>query len=389
MQHLRKIFMLSPVRHILALLGLLGAGLYFALHGNSAMMTLYRDGFLRPLHRFLSAATGRLPFSLASLIIAAAVLAALAYIAYSLYKFIKGLIDNKALKRRKTTELIKPLYLLAVTALCAASLIYSGFCWLWGVYYDTADFEERSGIHAEPVSVERLYAVTSYFTGLVNEYAKETQRNEDGSIAIESESIFAYSSGLYDKIGQKIPALSEDLSVPAKPFFPSKAMSLLDFTGFYFPFTGEANINTDCPAALIPATISHELAHLRGVAEEDEANFFGILACLEDGDPVYSYSACLLAYIHLGNALYSAVPELWRENYEKLCPEAKADLKENNDYWAKYKNSSIKKASNKVYEGFLQGYGQKDGLRTYGKCVDLLIAYFAENVEKTHDREGV
>lgn len=359
-------------------------------------MTAYRDGFLRPLHRFLSTTTGRLPFSLAGIVIILGLALAAAYVVFCIYRIIRSIrasaasaeAETQAVGACKKLSPPKILLRLAVTIISAFLIIYSGFCWLWGVYYDTPDFEERSGISAELVSIDELDAVTAYFTELVNEYAKETERKEDGSMAIDEEGVFSYSAGLYAEIEEKIPALSEGLSVPAKPFFPSKAMSLLDFTGFYFPFTGEANINTDCPAALIPATIAHELAHLRGVAEEDEANFFGILACLENGDPVYSYSACLLAYIHLGNALYSADPELWAKNYEALCPEARADLRENNAYWAKYKSSGLKKASNKVYEGFLQSYGQKDGLRTYGKCVDLLVAFFAKDAERTQEREG-
>ena len=44
----------------------------------------------------------------------------------------------------------------------------------------------------------------------------------------------------------------------------STALSAMDFTGFYFPFTGEANLNVDCPASFLPSTIVHEMAHQRG-----------------------------------------------------------------------------------------------------------------------------
>ena len=173
---------------------------------------------------------------------------------------------------------------------------------------------------------------------------------------------------------QTVPCLSGD-PVPAKRFFFSRFMSYVNFSGFFFPFTAEANINIDCPPALTPATIGHELAHQRGVAQEDEANFVAVLACLEDGDPVYCYSAALLAYVHLGNALHDADYDAWLENYRRLSPGALADLNANNEYWAQFK-TPVSKVSDAVYTGFLESYGQTLGLKTYGKCVDLLVAYY-------------
>ena len=79
-------------------------------------------------------------------------------------------------------------------------------------------------------------------------------------------------------------------------------MSAMNFTGVYFAFTGESNINVDAPACLIPSTIAHELSHQRGIASEQECNFLAVLASTTSGDPVYEYSGWLMGYIHLGNA---------------------------------------------------------------------------------------
>ena len=38
----------------------------------------------------------------------------------------------------------------------------------------------------------------------------------------------------------------------------------------------------------------------------------------------------------------------------------------------------MQKASNTVYEGFLQSYDQELGLKSYGACVDLLVNYYYE-----------
>ena len=133
----------------------------------------------------------------------------------------------------------------------------------------------------------------------------------------------------------------------------------------------------DFPTALFPSTVAHELAHQRGVAKEQEANFVAVLACLEDGSPEQVYSAALLAYIHLGNALYSADREAWAEVYGGLSETVKGDFAADRAYWKQFE-TPVREASNTVYEGFLQSYDQDLGLKSYGACVDYLVNYYYE-----------
>ena len=58
---------------------------------------------------------------------------------------------------------------------------------------------------------------------------------------------------------------------------------------------------------------------------------------MESGDEDYRYSGALLAYIYLGNALYRADYDAWREVYSTLSENVRADLRANNDYWARLK----------------------------------------------------
>ncbi|MEI3122667.1 MAG: DUF3810 family protein [Oscillospiraceae bacterium] len=121
-----------------------------------------------------------------------------------------------------------------------------------------------------------------------------------------------------------------------KAFRCSDALSAIGFTGFFFPFTGEANLNVDSPAAWLPSTICHELAHLRGVASEQECNFIAILAATRSDDPAYRYSGWLLGYIYLANALYRYAPDRWQAIRETLTESVVADIRANNAYWAQF-----------------------------------------------------
>ena len=355
---------LAPVRHVLLALGLAALSVYLLLRSDAAAMAAVSGGFVRPWHRFMSRLTAPLPFSLGEALIVTGILALTAYAAVTLVRLF-----------RRKSEWGRTLYRVCLTALTAVVLIYAGFCCFWGVYYYTSDFEEQSGIFGRASSVEELTEVTRYYTDLAVEYADQVPRDEEGRARLDLDRTFSYSASLYQNVEQLVPCLAGD-PVPAKRFFFSRCMSYLNFSGFFFPFTAEANVNTDCPPALIPSTIGHELAHQRGVAQEDEANFVAVLACLSDGDPEYVYSAALLAYVHLGNALYRADYDAWLENFERLPETVRADLTESNEYWGRFKRSAVSKVSDSVYTGFLHSYGQTLGLQTYGKCVDLLVAYY-------------
>ena len=134
------------------------------------------------------------------------------------------------------------------------------------------------------------------------------------------------------------------------------------------------------PPVCLDYVIAHELAHLRGVAREDEANFCAVVACMESGDEDYRYSGALLAYIYLGNALYRADYDAWREVYSTLSENVRADLRANNDYWARFETPAAD-VSEKVYESFLQTYGDDRGMQSYGACVDLLTVYYLDTEE--------
>ena len=174
--------------------------------------------------------------------------------------------------------------------------------------------------------------------------------------------------------------------IRAKGLRFSRILSYMDFTGFFFPFTAEANLNTDFPPGLFASTVAHELAHQRGVAKEQEANFVAVLACLDYGDVDYCYSACMLAYTHLGNALYGADYDAWYMVYSGLDERVKLDFAANRAYWAQFE-TPVQTVSTTVYENFLQSYDQHLGMKSYGACVDLLVNYYY-NEAAEHFGEG-
>lgn len=361
---LRELYGLCPKRHILLIVSAALIVLHLLTRGNKWLMVKLSQNVVQPLHHALARLNSHVPFSAAELIWALGIISATIYIIYAITKLVTQ-------KNR-----LKQVYIILITILSVAALIYALFCMMWGIYYYGDDFETRSGLETRDISTEELTAVTEYFALLANDYADDVTRNEDGFYVCDREGILARSYEVFGEIVKEYPCL-EGPEVCAKGMYFSRIMSYTDFTGFFFPFTAEANVNTDFPPALFASTVAHELSHQRGVAKEQEANFTAVLASLAYGDADYCYSSCLLAYVHLGNALYKADHEAWERVYGLLDERIKKDFALDSYYWKQF-DTPVQTVTNTVYEGFLQSYDQKLGMRSYGACVDLLVNYYHE-----------
>ena len=359
---LRSLWRLCPARHAVLLISLAWLAAYFLLRENRAVMNFLCKALVRPWHAFAGRLFSAVPFSVTEWVIL--FLTALGVVLLVL--LIVRLIRRRWVKAYRTGMMI----------LSVSATMFALFCLWWGVLYYSDSFTEQAGLERRNISVQELETVTRYFAEQANAAGEHVERGEDGVFRADKSDIFRRSPDVYGGAEQIFPCLAAP-AVRAKPVLLSRLLSYIRYTGFFFPYTAEANLNADSPACLLPSTIAHELAHLRGVAREDEANFCAVVACMESGDENYRYSGALLAYIYLGNALYRADYDAWREVYSMLSENVRADLRANNDYWAQFETPAAD-VSEKVYESFLQTYGDDRGMQSYGACVDLLTVYYLD-----------
>lgn len=356
----RSLWRLCPARHVVLLVSLAWLAAYFLLRGNKAVMNALCRTLVRPWHAFAGKLFSAAPFSVTEWVILCLVTLGIVLLILLVVRLI----------RRRWSKA----YRTGMTVLSVSAALFALFCLWWGVLYYSDSFTEQSGLERRDISVQELETVTKYFAAQVNALGEYVERGEDGVFTADKDAIFRRSADIYDGAEQIFPCLAAP-AVRAKPVVLSRLLSYIHYTGFFFPYTAEANLNADSPACLLPSTIAHELAHLRGVAREDEANFCAVVACMESGDDEYRYSGALLAYIYLGNALYSADYDAWHEVYSSLSEAVRADLTANNAYWKQFETTAAD-VSEKVYESFLQTYGDDRGMQSYGACVDLLTVYY-------------
>ena len=140
----------------------------------------------------------------------------------------------------------------------------------------------------------------------------------------------------------------------------------------------EANINICAPAPSLPSIVAHEMAHQRGYARENEANFISFLACVYNPYTEFKYSGFLLALTYSMNALRKEDLISYKNLITLYSDGLSRDITYINKFWKRYEGP-IEKFSTDVNNAYLKANNQKDGIKSYGKMVDLLIAYYMEN----------
>lgn len=345
-----------------------GLGVFCLLRGNRAAMEWLTENVTGPYRDAVGRACHALPISVSELLYAAAILWALGYAVRSCVRICRA-------ERRGAEAVRRTLGLLN-----AAATVYALFCLLWGANFYVGGFCEEAELSDEPVSVEALGDTTAYFAAQLSQYADRVTRDDEGVFAVPRRDILAYSTQVYDALEREYPFLEMEDRQPKAMLF-SRVMSAMGFTGFYFPFTGESSVNVDSPAASLPCTVAHELAHQRGYASEQECNLLGILACVCCDNEAYRYSGYLSGYSYLSNALYRADYARWLEICGSLPESVTADLRAKNAYWAQFEGP-VEQTSEKVYDTFIKSYGEELGVQSYGAVVDLLVQVFADKAAR-------
>lgn len=327
--------------------------------------SIYSRSFNKLVIQTLSLATGIVPVSVAEFALALIAI----YILWKLIGFIIGLFKQ----RQGKLNLIKRL---AVNLVIAASLIYFGFVLLWGLNYNRLPFAQIASLDVHPSSVDELSGLCSRLIDRANKLRNSIPESPKGVFLLKdgcSGSLKRAYKG-YINAGKTYPELSGNYGDPKGVTF-SRFMSYTGISGIYFPFTGEANVDIDMPQSMIPCTACHEMAHQRGFAREDEANYIAYLTCSMHPDIDFQYSGTLLALIHSTNALYAHDREKFLDLRKKYSSGVVRDLAENNEYWQQFEGS-VEKVSNKINNTYLKANGQKDGVNSYGRMVDLLLAEY-------------
>lgn len=259
--------------------------------------------------------------------------------------------------------------------------VVSCLCFLYvvncGINYSRTPFSELIHLETEKSSTQELYQLCQYLTDQVvlasQEDLEQTVKNQPLTFK-EAWRLGRDGVTAMKKLGLAYPQLGGFYPNP-KPVGVSWILSVQQLSGVYSPFTIEANFNRNMTPYNIPHTVCHELSHLKGFMREDEANFIGYLACIGSDSPEYRYSGYLMGWIYATNALYKEEPELYFELYEQLPEITVENLNANSQFWERYEGKTAETAA-RINDTYLKLNQQEDGVKSYGKVVDLMLAYY-------------
>lgn len=256
--------------------------------------------------------------------------------------------------------------------------------------YHASTFSEQYFSNAKTsFSYEELVTVRNLVVERCNELCQEMPRDAEGTILYEGDMKQACIEAMR-KLGQTYDRLDGYYPRP-KPLATSDFFCQQYMCGYYFPFSMEANYNDVMYIMNKPATMCHELAHLRGYIYEDEANFIAFLACIGSGDPVLEYSGYLSVLNYLDNDFYRAVgsdpvaylQEVW------IDPQVTTDnVFVTAEEWARINGKAlidtetVDHVSDVLADASMKANGVKDGTLSYNRVVTLLLQYyFGDTVE--------
>ena len=317
----------------------------------------------------LSSITNFIPFSLYEITI---IIATIGFIVYFIYTIFSICRHGKSLKSGIINFILNCEGVL--------SIAYFLFIVLWGLNYNRVPLYEGMEMDNEKYTVKELGELYEYLIDKTNSIREEVPLDNNNIATIEG----GYKSALnraalgYEIASKKYAILKGSFGTPKKFLF-SELFNYTGITGIYFPYTGQSGININDPAMTIPATTLHEMAHQRGFAREDEANFIAFLVSTMHPDKDFQYSGYILALSHTGRALYKEDPELYKTLSSKKSDKVKADDNYSLKFWDKY-SGKIEEISSKVNDTYLKSNGITDGEKSYGRMVDLLLNYYMEYV---------
>ncbi|MFD0763692.1 DUF3810 domain-containing protein [Mucilaginibacter lutimaris] len=299
------------------------------------------------------------PFSVGDLIY----LFVMGYLAYALIKLVALCIKKKFLNAGIFAAGM-------VIGVMTGILVFYLF---WGLNYFRPSAGERLNLRDSTYTKAELQRVTAI---LIDSANVTRARVTDADLKQSNDSIYYIATRAVIKLSNTNTAYYT-YKPKIKPSLLTGILNYIGTSGYYNPFTGEAQMNYQMPVFNRPFVASHEMGHQMGYGPEDEANFVGFVAATGSTDRLLRYSAYNLAVNEFMHTMRYTDTVVFKQLKTRIAPKVLADFKEERLYWQSYQNK-INTITSVFYDNFLKANNQPQGLDTYNRMVLLVMAMYRE-----------
>ena len=325
-----------------------------------AVERYYSNGLYPLLSRLLRLLFGWLPFSVGDILYGAAGI----FLLIRLLQFINDLF-KKRVHRQYLWNALRNVGFYAV-------LVYIVFNVLWGLNYNRMGTAQQLQLQMKPYTTEELDTVLHVIIDRLDSthvQALQTRKQLQTKRFLFTEAFNNYQTAKtrYTHLRYQTKSI--------KPSLFSYLGDYLGYTGYYNPFTGEAQVNTTVPLFVQPFTTCHEIGHQLGYAKENEANFAGYLSGKLSADPSFRYSVYFDLYNYGIRELYGRDSVLALALNKTKPLQVKKDIQELQAFYKAYENP-LEPYIRKLYGQYLKANEQPAGIRSYNEVMAFMIAYY-------------
>lgn len=267
-------------------------------------------------------------------------------------------------------------WLLDVTALL--SIAYFAFHVLWAFNYYRLPLHKSLNLKAD-YTTEELVKFTEKLIDKSNTIHRQLSDNDSLKIDLPytKTKIFNKLKFGYTKLSEQYSHLNYHPQSLKKSIY-SIPLTYMGFSGYLNPFTNEAQVDGLIPTYKFPTTSCHEVAHQLGYAAENEANFIGMLATVNNDDLYFKYSGYTFALRYCLVDIYKRKPEDYKSILSTINKGILKNYQEVQDFWKSYQNP-LEPAFEKTFDTFLKANNQSAGVKSYSYIVALLVNYYDNN----------
>ena len=264
-----------------------------------------------------------------------------------------------------------------VDVFSTVSIVYLAFHVFWGMNYYRIPLHKSLDIDYK-YSTEELINVTEAFVEKSNAIHFAITGNDSVKVKVpySKKELFNKTMDGYKVIAKEHPIFAYKAKSIKKSIY-SLPLTYMGFSGYLNPFTNEAQIDGLIPLYQYPATACHEQAHQLGYAAENETNFIGYLASINNPDIYYKYSGYVSALRQCLNEVYRRDKESFELLKTKINKGILLNFQESYTFWNKYKNP-LEPVFKVIYSNFLKANNQDKGIESYSYAVALLVNYYKE-----------